>query len=106
MPRPAPSQSTTTEASCLQAQQAFCIEMRDLFPIELADRQLVQEVHRGHVRLERPVVGKEDVVGPKREQRTYERRLEPVVACCDHQVVLKVLQGRFCRPRRLASRKV
>jgi len=49
----------------LHAQNAFRIEMGDLFPIYLADRQLVQEVNRGVVRLEWPVGGKKDVVGPK-----------------------------------------
>src|SRR5262245_15497579 len=48
------------------AQKAFRVEMRDLFPVEVADRQLVQEVNRGCVRLVRPIDGKKDAVGPKR----------------------------------------
>ena len=77
----------------LHAQNAFRIEMSDLFPIYLADRQLVQEVNRGVVRLEWPVDGKKDVVGPKRQQRAHKRWLEPIAARCNNHVVSNVLYG-------------
>jgi len=65
-PRPLPRPDSRSAERRLHPQKAFRVEMRDLFPVEVADRQLVQEVNRRRVRLVRPIDGKEDVVGPKR----------------------------------------
>ena len=89
----------------LHAQNAFRIEMGDLFPVGVADRQLIQEVNPSRVRLKRPVDGKKDVVGPKRQQRAYKRRLEPVPARCDNHVVSNVLYGCFLQTATLGEQE-
>ena len=69
----------------LHPQDAFGIAVRDLLAVGVADRELLQELDAGAVRLERPIDREQDVIRSEREQRAQERRLVPVAAGSDEQ---------------------